>query len=89
MANQILNVLIEEIAQTEGVEDSAIAFIVGVPKLLADGIAAALANGATEADLQPLTALKTELEAKRQALAAAIVASGGGATQTRSTKRSG
>jgi hypothetical protein len=71
----------EQIAQLEAqvtagttVEDSATTFINGVPGLISTAVAAAVANGATAAQLQPLTDLGAALQAKSNALSAAIVA---------------
>ena len=84
MANPILDVLIDEITQTQGVLDSATAFVEGVPGLIEAAKQEALRNGATEAELAPFTALERELETKRVKLVAAIEASsgGGGGTPT-------
>jgi hypothetical protein len=74
MANKILDDLAATVTKTEGVEDSAIAFIKGVPALIQAAVTQALANGASEAELAPFAQLNTELNAKADALAAAIVA---------------
>lgn len=88
MANQILDEVIDEITKTIGVEDSAIAFIDTVPRLVQAGIEAALENGATAEQLEPLSNLRAELATRRDAIVAAIAAnSGGGSTPTRSTRR--
>ena len=74
MANLILDALLAVITNATTVEDSAAAFINGVPALIQAAKDAALANGATEAELAPFAALKDDLQAKSDALAAAIVA---------------
>lgn len=66
--------LIDKINAQEAVDDSAIAFANGVPTLINNAVAAATANGATAEELQPLTDLAASLDAKSQALAAAILA---------------
>ena len=74
MANPNLTRLIDEVTETEGVIDSAVAFINGVPALISAAIAQALANGATEQELAPLQTLAADLDAKSQALAVAVAA---------------
>jgi len=69
-----LTPLINEITNATTVEDSAVAFINGVPGLVQAAVDAALANGATAAQLQPVTDLGAQLQAKSDALQAAIVA---------------
>ncbi len=69
-----LKPLIDEITQADTVIDSAVVFITGVPKLIADAVAAALANGATAAELKPLTDLGDTLKAKAQNLQDAMTA---------------
>ena len=54
------------------VEDSATAFITSVPGLIATAVAAAQANGATAAQLAPLTDLNTQLKTKSDALQTAL-----------------
>jgi len=67
-----IDALVADVAAEDTVVDSAIALINGFSKRLSDGIAAALAGGATAAELAPLTALDTDLKAKTQALADAV-----------------
>ena len=74
MPSQNLTDLIAEVQAAETVEDSATAFIQGVPGLIAAAVAKALANGATEAELAPLAQLTTDLKAKSDALTAALTA---------------
>jgi hypothetical protein len=56
------------------VVDSATAFITGVPTLIQAAVQAAIANGATAAQLQPVADVANVLEARAAALSAAIVA---------------
>lgn len=65
---------IQTIKDTEGVIDSAIALINSIAGRIQAAIDAALANGATAEQLQPLTDEVTALNAKKQALADAIAA---------------
>lgn len=74
MANPILGVLAEQVTLTEGVIDSAIVLINGIGARIAAAVEAAIANGATEAELAPFTTLEAELEAKTNDLSAAVAA---------------
>lgn len=75
MANPIIDQLIAQITKTTDVEDSAIALINSITTtLIPNAVAAALKNGATEAELAPFTALIADLTAKDDALAAAVAA---------------
>jgi alkylhydroperoxidase/carboxymuconolactone decarboxylase family protein YurZ len=67
-----LDKLREQIEKTEGVLDSAVVFVKGVPALIATAVQAALANGATEEQLKPIVTLGEELGTKADALQAAI-----------------
>jgi hypothetical protein len=71
-ATEQIAALTQEVTDTEGVVDSATTFILGVAQKIADAVAAAMADGATSAQMQPLTDLGTALKAKSDALAAAI-----------------
>jgi len=66
--------LTAEVEAATTVEDSATTFINGVPGLIASAVAAAVVNGATPEQLQPLTDLGTALQAKSDALTAALTA---------------
>lgn len=66
--------LTNEVANDTTVIQSAITLINGFAQRLAEAIAAALAAGASEAQLQSLTDLKTGLAANDQALADAVAA---------------
>lgn len=74
MANPILGVLSEQVTLTEGVIDSAVVLINGIGARISAAVDAAIANGATEAELAPFTALEAELEAKTNELSAAVAA---------------
>jgi hypothetical protein len=74
MVNPILGTLQDEITQTRGVIQSAVTLINGFGARIAAAVEAALANGATEAELQPFTDLEAALEADRTALANAVAA---------------
>lgn len=71
-----LNVVIADVTAENTVIDGAITFIEGVPALIQTAVDAALAKGATPAQLQSLTDLGTAITTKKDALAAALVAPG-------------
>jgi hypothetical protein len=56
------------------VEDSAVAFITGVPGLIQAAIDKATAGGATATQLAPFTDLTVQLQAKSDALQTALTA---------------
>ncbi len=74
MSNVELDATIAQIQATETVLDSALVYVNSVPGLIKTAVDAALVNGATAAELAPLTALHADLKAKSDAVAAAIVA---------------
>lgn len=74
MASPILQPLEDQIAATDTVIDSAIVLINGIQAQIATAVAAAIANGATAAELAPLTDLNAGLKAKTDALAASVAA---------------
>lgn len=74
MANPILGRLSEEVTTTRGVIQSATVLISGFATRLETAVAAALANGATEAELAPIHDLEVALETDRIALANAVAA---------------
>lgn len=74
MANPILDPLEAQIKASDDVIDSAVLLINGIQAQIADAVTKAIANGATAAELAPLTDLNTTLKAKTDALAAAILA---------------
>lgn len=65
--------LTAEVARTKGVVNSAVVALNGRSQLIADAVAAAIANGATEEQLAPVTQALADLKASDDALAAAIV----------------
>ncbi len=67
-----LQPIIDEMTAAETEEQAAIVFIQGVPALVQAAVDAALANGATEAQLQPVRDLGVQLQAQTDALAAAL-----------------
>lgn len=74
MASQVLADLIAEVQAAETIEASASALIAGIPARIQAAVDAAVANGATAAELAPLTDLVTALKASDQALSDAVVA---------------
>lgn len=76
MSNAILGVLSEQITATEGVIASAVVLINGIGARISAAVEAAIANGATEAELAPFTTLEAELEASTTALSDAVAANG-------------
>jgi hypothetical protein len=78
MANPIVQKVIDEMTAAETIEDGAIAFINGVPQMIADAVAKAIENGATAEELQPVSDVGTELENKSNALKDALAAGTGG-----------
>lgn len=74
MAAPILQPLEDQIAATDTVIDSAVVLINGIQAQIATAVQAAIANGATAAELAPLTDLNAGLKAKTDALAAAVQA---------------
>ena len=77
MASPVLDQLTQQVTNTTGVEQSAIVFINGIQAKIDAAVAAALENGATAEQLQPISDLSTAMEAQTDALAAAIAAQGG------------
>jgi len=69
-----LQPLITEITNAGTVMDGATIFVQSVPGLISDAVAKATANGATAAELQPVVDLGTALQAKADALTAAMTA---------------
>ena len=65
---------IQTIKDTEGVIDSATAFVNSVTTRIATAVDAALANGATAEQLRPVTDELAAMKAKSDALAAAVAA---------------
>lgn len=67
-----INELVSEVSDEETIIDSAIAYIVGVPGLIQTAVDAAIKAGATPAQLAKISELKTKLDAKGNALKAAL-----------------
>ena len=80
MANPVIGTLTTEVNETVGVMQSATVLINGFQTRLEAAVAAAIANGATEAELQPLNDLVTSLDTEGNALAAAVAANQGAPT---------
>ena len=74
MPNPVLESLRQQVETTVGVIQSAIVFINGVTGRIEAAVAAALANGATEAELAPVQAEVDALRDHTQAMADAIAA---------------
>lgn len=74
MAVQAIDDLVQTVSNLSGVVDSAVALISGFADRQAQAIKDALANGATAAELAPLTNMNAEIKAKTDALAAAVAA---------------
>jgi hypothetical protein len=74
MPNPILGTLTQEVTEATTVMASATILILGFQSKIDAAVEAAIANGATEAELQPFAALSAELDTQANALAAAVVA---------------
>ncbi len=74
MANPAVDQILAAVTAATSVDDSAIAFITGVPALITAAVAAAVANGATAEELAPVSQAATDLQAKSDALVAALTA---------------
>jgi hypothetical protein len=74
MPSPVIDQVITEMTNATTVEDSAIAFITGVPQMIADAVAKAIENGATAEELQPVSDVGNQLQTKSDALQAALVA---------------
>ncbi len=74
MANPTLDSLAAQVTATIGVEQSAIALINGIAARIAAAIQAALAGGATAAELAPITDEVASMQASATALSAAVAA---------------
>lgn len=74
MPNPVLDALKAEVSETTGIIASAIVLINGIGARVQAAVDAALANGATEAELAPLTDVVAELNASSEGLAAAVAA---------------
>jgi len=74
MPSPILTDLEAQVKATTDVEDSATALINGIAGRIQAAVDAALANGATAAELQPVTNEVAALKAASDALSAAVIA---------------
>lgn len=74
MANPVLDDLRTSVERTTTVVASAVELINGIAARVQAAVDAALANGATAAELQPVTDEVTALNASADALAAAVAA---------------
>lgn len=72
MAVPAIDALVSQVNSTTGVVDSAIALINGIASRVAAAVAAALAGGATAAELAPINDVVAALKAKSDALAQAV-----------------
>ncbi len=74
MANPTIDALVAQVQADDGVIDSAVIFINGSQARMDAAVQAALAGGATAADLKPITDEIALQKSKAQVLADAIVA---------------
>jgi len=74
MASPILDALNAAVTRATTVEASAIALINGISGRIDAAVAQAIANGATEAELDPVQAEADALSASADALSAAVTA---------------
>jgi hypothetical protein len=82
MPNPVLEDLRLAVEKNNEVDQSAIALLNGIAARIQAAIDAALANGATEAELQPVVAEVAALKASTDALAAAVAANTPGGPTT-------
>ena len=69
-----ITALTNEVTEETTVEQSALTLIQGIPALIASAVTAALAAGATPAQLKSITDLQAKLAANDSELAAAVAA---------------
>ncbi len=69
-----IDTLVAAVAAEDTVIASAVTMLQGISSMIAVAVAAAVANGATAAQLAPLTTLTTDVQAQATALAAAVAA---------------
>ena len=74
MPSPLVDNLTADITKATTVVKSATLLINGIQQRIADAVAAAVANGATEAELKPVSDLSDALESESNALAAAVEA---------------
>lgn len=72
MSNPVIAALQSQAAANIAAEAAAVAFIQSVPQKIADAIAAAVGNGATEAELAPLAQLVSDMRASADAVTLAL-----------------
>lgn len=77
MSSPVLDQLTQQVTATVGIEQSAAALINGFQAKLDQAVAAALENGATAEQLQPISDLSNEMQKQTDALAAAVASQGG------------
>lgn len=70
--NPIIDALIAQAKANEDTEDAAAQALAGVAAKIQTAVQAAIANGASATQLQPLTQLASDLQTHQAALAAAI-----------------
>lgn len=78
MASPVIDQVIQQMTAATTIEDGAIAFINGVPGMIQEAVAKAIENGATAEQLQPVSDIGAQLEAKSNALQEALNANTGG-----------
>lgn len=78
MASPVIDQVIQQMTNATTIEDGAIAFINGVPGMIQEAVAKAIENGATAEQLQPVSDIGAQLEAKSNALQEALNANTGG-----------
>jgi hypothetical protein len=74
MANPIVDQVTQAVTAAKSVEEAATALILGIQGRIDDAVQKAIANGATDAELQPLKDLSSALASDTAALTAAITA---------------
>lgn len=74
MANPILDALAAQVKANTDAEDSAVVLINGIAARIQTAVDAAIAGGATAAELAPVQAEVTAMKASADALAAAVLA---------------
>lgn len=77
MANASIDALVAAVTAEDTAVQSAIVLINGFSKRVSDAVAAALAGGATAADLAPITAVVADIQAQTNQLATAVAANTG------------
>ena len=70
----VIQALVDEVTSTRTVIASAVSLVNGISARIAAAVAAAIGNGATAEELQPLADLGVAMKADADALAAAVAA---------------